>query len=139
MILFRLNIMADLRFSIYYIRNLYSIILQATLLLLVLIDMRLSLNDVIRLVLGPLHRMLRIVLRYSKNPLATAPKKSREKKRASTIPFFMKTQHISGGSSVVSEATDSELSIYSNEGELGTLESQILINTVSKITDLLRK
>ncbi|KAL3801831.1 hypothetical protein HJC23_001227 [Cyclotella cryptica] len=66
--------------------------------------------DAGRLVLGPLRRMLMIVAAYSTNPLAPPPQK---------------------GSTHRSSDNPSD--------KLGTFETEQLINTVTKITDLLRK
>jgi hypothetical protein len=73
-------------------------------------------GDAIRLVLDPLQRMLKIVLRYAENPLSQdVSKKSQQDK------------------------TEDD-SAMENEGEeIGNFETEQLINAITKIADLLRK
>jgi hypothetical protein len=74
-------------------------------------------GDAIRLVLDPLQRMLKIVLRYAENPLSQNVSKT-------------------------SKAQDriDEDSVIENDGEeIGNFETEQLINAITKIADLLRK
>ncbi|KAG7349730.1 adenylate cyclase family protein [Nitzschia inconspicua] len=73
-------------------------------------------GDAIRLVLDPLQRMLKIVLRYAENPLSQdVNKKSQQEKME-------------------------DESAFENEGEeIGNFETEQLINAITKIADLLRK
>jgi Adenylate and Guanylate cyclase catalytic domain len=73
-------------------------------------------GDAIRLVLDPLQRMLKIVLRYAENPLSQyVNKKSQQDK------------------------TDDDSAIENEGEEIGNFETEQLINAITKIADLLRK
>eukprot|EP00594_Rhizosolenia_setigera_P021190 CAMPEP_0178980276 /NCGR_PEP_ID=MMETSP0789-20121207/26395_1 /TAXON_ID=3005 /ORGANISM="Rhizosolenia setigera, Strain CCMP 1694" /LENGTH=1092 /DNA_ID=CAMNT_0020670649 /DNA_START=112 /DNA_END=3388 /DNA_ORIENTATION=+ len=63
-------------------------------------------RDARRLVIGPLKRMLKIVIHYAHNPLTPVPAASNDRK---------------------------------DKDQLGNYETEQLINTITKITDLLRK
>jgi hypothetical protein len=72
-------------------------------------------GDAIRLVLDPLQRMLKIVLRYAENPLSQDVKSN-----AST--------------------RNGDGTLIDNDGEeIGNFETEQLINAITKIADLLRK
>jgi hypothetical protein len=73
-------------------------------------------GDAIGLVLDPLQRMLKIVLRYAENPLSQdVNKKSQQEK------------------------LDDESAIENDGEEIGNFETEQLINAITKIADLLRK
>jgi len=85
--------------------------------------------DAGRLVLGPLRRMLKIVAFYAKNPLSPPPQKDRGSYTNEVKNSFLK---------------QNEAYLYDSDDEttdeqLGTFETEQLINAVTKITDLLRK
>jgi hypothetical protein len=73
-------------------------------------------GDAIRLVLDPLQRMLKIVLRYAENPLSQdVNKKSQQDK------------------------SDDDSAVENEGEEIGNFETEQLINAITKIADLLRK
>lgn len=86
------------------------------------------------LVLGPLRRMLKIVARYAKNPLAP-PKIDRHTKFRRALS--------SSRTSTSDEESASDQSLVDggddNDEVLGSYETETLITAVTKITDLLRK
>jgi len=94
--------------------------------LFVLLSLSVLRYDAGRLVLGPLRRMLKIVAFYAKNPLSPSPT------RESTGSLRSSSQNQDD------DDYDSEDENNSDK-QLGTYETEQLINTVTKITDLLRK
>jgi class 3 adenylate cyclase len=86
-------------------------LLLLSMIVLVFLGLTVMRGDAGRLVLDPLRRMLKIVVRYARNPLSPSRSGIR---RSST--------HKSGGSE-----------------ELGNYETEQLINAITKIADLLRK
>lgn len=111
--------------------NLASFLLQLSLLVLILIGLSVLRVDAGRLVLNPLRRMLKIVLRYAENPLAPAPR--RTKKGGDGKSGDEPTDGIQDYFDSDSEADDDD------EDQLGHYETEQLINAITKITDLLRK
>jgi hypothetical protein len=73
-------------------------------------------GDAIRLVLDPLQRMLKIVLRYAENPLSQDVNKNSQQRK-----------------------TDGDTAIEKEGDEIGNFETEQLINAITKIADLLRK
>lgn len=73
-------------------------------------------GDAIRLVLDPLQRMLKIVLRYAENPLSQDVNKKSQQ-----------------------DNTDDDSAIEKEGEEIGNFETEQLINAITKIADLLRK
>ncbi len=108
---------------------LYSIIslfcLQLSFTIFVLLSLSVLRYDAGRLVLGPLRRMLKIVAFYAKQPLSPPPKRSTE---AAIITSSFRKRNEAYYDSDDEDADD-----------LGTFETEQLIHTVTKITDLLRK
>jgi len=102
--------------------NFHSFLLQLSLFFFLLIGLEILRLDAGRLVLDPFRRMLSIVSRYSKNPLAPPPSERRY------------------GEDSDDEADDqNESKPKSQDAQLGKFETQQLINAITKITDLLRK
>lgn len=73
-------------------------------------------GDAIRLVLDPLQRMLKIVLRYAENPLSQDVNKKSQKGKG-----------------------DDDSAVENDGEEIGNFETEQLINAITKIADLLRK
>lgn len=96
---------------------LLSFLLQLSVLVCVLGGLSILRADAGVLVLGPLRRMLKIVARYAKNPLAPAA-----------------TTHKGEDGD-----TDAESDDEAGSGQLGNFETEQLINAITKIADLLRK
>jgi hypothetical protein len=109
--------------------------LQLSMLVLVLIGLSVLRVDAGRLVLNPLRRMLKIVLRYAENPLAPAPRRSKSKG----------SDGKGGDESRGGTGGDAGQDLYESdadeddEDQLGHYETEQLINAITKITDLLRK
>jgi class 3 adenylate cyclase len=97
-----------------------SFLLQACLLICVLGGLTVLRRDAIVLVLGPLRRMLKIVARYAKNPLA-----------------HNTASHSNKGGNDSDE--ESDIARASSADQLGNFETTQLINAITKIADLLRK
>jgi len=120
---------------------LYFFILQIVLLIATLwISWRLE-ADTLQNVLVPLFSLLEIVSLYASNPLATVisgRKKGRTSKRKGSVGS---TGSTSGNSSVGSSSDDDSI-VDKNETELGKVgkyETDRLINTITKITSMLRQ
>jgi len=94
--------------------------------------------DAGRFVLGPLRRMLKIVAWYAKNPLLPLPKRERSfdssagMKRSSSSIF--RRQSIMSQNEIYYESDDDEAI-----QQLGNFETDALVNTVTTITDLMRR
>ena len=86
------------------------------------------------LVLGPLRRMLRIVAGYAKNPLIQ-PKLHRRRNTRNSVNKSLPDH----SDDTLSDSDDSLDGGDTVENDLGSYETEQLINAVSKITDLLRK
>lgn len=110
--------------------NFSSFLLLLSSLILCLLGMTVLNDDAGRLVLNPLRRMLKIVVRYAENPLSqAAARKTRYKKKSSKDKIFDGGDDDSDGDRV--KAGDKE--------QLGNYETEQLINAITKIADLLRK
>lgn len=85
-------------------------------------------GDAGRLVLNPLRRMLKIVVRYAENPLSqTAGRKSRYSRKSS--------KETENGDADDNSDTEKD----GDKEQLGNYETEQLISAISKIADLLRK
>ena len=85
-------------------------------------------GDAGRLVLHPLRRMLKIVVRYAENPLSqTAARTTRYKRK-----LLRDVEN-------VDEDSDGDRNKDGGREQLGNYETEQLINAISKIADLLRK
>lgn len=116
---------SDTNTADYYVEAIYNVnpvvsyasasllMLLLSSLLLVLVGLYVMREDAGRLVLDPLRRMLKIVVRYADNPLSQTP----------------------GGK----DKSDGRESLGEGKDELGNYETAQLINAISKIADLLRK
>jgi hypothetical protein len=105
--------------------NFASFILLFLLLVLSLTGLTVLRGDAGRLVLNPLQRMLKIVVRYAQNPLSsTAARKTKRRK----------TKNDGGG-----DGSESDADKDGDKEQLGNYETEQLINAISKIADLLRK
>jgi len=104
-----------------------TILLQFLMLTLVLLSLGYLRSDANQLVIMPLRRMLRIVLRYASNPLAATPAKKRS--------GGMQAHDSVNDFGVFDLDFDSE----KDKDKLGSYETEQLITAVAKITDLLRK
>lgn len=93
-------------------------LLMGSILALCIFGLAVLRSDADRLVLDPLQRMLKIVVRYAETPLSQTPSQSLKKTGSN---------HRDGG------VEDEELD------QLGNYETEQLINAIAKITDLLRK
>jgi len=102
--------------------------MQLGMTIFVLLGLSVMRFDAGRLVLGPLRRMLKIVAFYAKHPLSPPPQKS-SGTELSVRSSFQKQN----------EAYYYESDDESADAQLGTFETEQLINAVTKITDLLRK
>eukprot|EP00571_Detonula_confervacea_P007093 CAMPEP_0172325602 /NCGR_PEP_ID=MMETSP1058-20130122/54451_1 /TAXON_ID=83371 /ORGANISM="Detonula confervacea, Strain CCMP 353" /LENGTH=863 /DNA_ID=CAMNT_0013042193 /DNA_START=534 /DNA_END=3125 /DNA_ORIENTATION=+ len=100
--------------------------LQLGMTLFVLLGLSVLRYDATKLVLGPLRRMLKIVAFYAKNPLSPPPQ--REGGEENERNSFQQQNEAYYDS-------DDETS----DKQLGTFETEQLINAITKITDLLRK
>ena len=109
--------------------NFASLLLQAVLFVFVLLGLSILRLDAGRLVLGPLRKMLTIVNRYAKNPLATS------KQRGGRSGSGRRNDSYDGSDASDSESGDPT----STDDELGNFETEQLITVVTKITDLLRQ
>eukprot|EP00549_Striatella_unipunctata_P025579 CAMPEP_0118715196 /NCGR_PEP_ID=MMETSP0800-20121206/26720_1 /TAXON_ID=210618 ORGANISM="Striatella unipunctata, Strain CCMP2910" /NCGR_SAMPLE_ID=MMETSP0800 /ASSEMBLY_ACC=CAM_ASM_000638 /LENGTH=580 /DNA_ID=CAMNT_0006621297 /DNA_START=822 /DNA_END=2561 /DNA_ORIENTATION=+ len=98
-----------------------SFILQFLVLVFVLGGLSVLRGDALRLVLGPLKRMLKIIARYANDPLAD----NDARKKA--------------GLHHDDNSRDFETMRGQKADELGNYETEQLITAISKITDLLRK
>lgn len=96
--------------NLFVFRILDLFILQLGFTIFILLSLSILRYDAGRLVLGPLRRMLKIVAAYSTNPLAPPP-----------------------------QTSSGSFGAGDNPDKLGQYETEQLINTVTKITDLLRK
>eukprot|EP00549_Striatella_unipunctata_P021916 CAMPEP_0118717148 /NCGR_PEP_ID=MMETSP0800-20121206/27951_1 /TAXON_ID=210618 ORGANISM="Striatella unipunctata, Strain CCMP2910" /NCGR_SAMPLE_ID=MMETSP0800 /ASSEMBLY_ACC=CAM_ASM_000638 /LENGTH=1321 /DNA_ID=CAMNT_0006623759 /DNA_START=80 /DNA_END=4045 /DNA_ORIENTATION=- len=107
-----------------------SILAQGVFLIVTLALLTAFRRDAGRLVLDPLSRMLKIVLRYAANPLQQTPR-----------PSTSSLKKGNGGSQgTPSQDTDDDSqSSVNNKDQLGHYETEQLINAIAKITDLLRK
>jgi len=105
--------------------NFASFLLQFLMLFLIVLGLTVLRGDAGHLVIDPLRRMLKIVLRYATNPLAQTETKRKKKSRS------MYDDDITIDS-------DSDVE-YSEKNELGNYETEQLISAIGKITDLLRK
>eukprot|EP00590_Aulacoseira_subarctica_P009415 CAMPEP_0172422826 /NCGR_PEP_ID=MMETSP1064-20121228/8945_1 /TAXON_ID=202472 /ORGANISM="Aulacoseira subarctica , Strain CCAP 1002/5" /LENGTH=1415 /DNA_ID=CAMNT_0013163879 /DNA_START=50 /DNA_END=4294 /DNA_ORIENTATION=+ len=115
--------------------NTAQFLLQLFLLLIVLIGLSVLRFDAHRLVLNPLRRMLKIVLRYAENPLASAPKRAKGADNKDTDNQSDRNLQNLQNEDSESEEEDSD----HEEDELGHYETEQLISAITKITDLLRK
>lgn len=106
--------------------NFSSFLLQFCMLCLILLGLTVLRGDAGQLVLDPLRRMLKIVLRYASNPLAQAESKRKKKKARS----------VSDDDMTIDSDSDIE---YAEKNELGNYETEQLIRAIARITDLLRK
>ena len=107
--------------------NFSSFLLQFCMLCLILLGLTVLRGDAGHLVLDPLRRMLKIVLRYASNPLDQAQSKRKKKKARSVTDDEM-----------TSLDSDSDID-YAEKDELGNYETEQLIRAIARITDLLRK
>mmetsp|Transcript_21490 Transcript_21490/g.26367 ORF Transcript_21490/g.26367 Transcript_21490/m.26367 type:complete len:559 (-) Transcript_21490:2385-4061(-) len=101
-----------------------STMLQLSMLILILLSLGCLRSDANQLVMMPLRRMLKIVLRYARNPLAAATKSNNGKNGCSNEADY--------------GTLESDLDL-SGKDKLGSYETEQLITAVTKITDLLRK
>ena len=108
-------------------RIIYLFAMQLGMTIFVLLGLSVLRFDAGRLVLGPLRRMLKIVAFYAKHPLSPPPQKGGS--NMSSRSSFQKRN----------EAYYYESDDESSEKQLGTFETEQLINAVTTITDLLRK
>jgi len=104
--------------------NISSFILLFCILLLSLTGLTVLRGDAGRLVLHPLQRMLKIVVRYAQNPLSSTARSNKRQKRDGEV----------GG-----EGSESDPDKDGDKAQLGNYETEQLINAISKIADLLRK
>lgn len=110
-----------------------SLLLQICLLGTILGGLSVLRRDAEVLVLGPLRRMLKIVARYARNPLA------QQKNKVTSSHRGRGSSRISeDGSDFSSDGNSSDEDEFSYRG-LGSFETEQLITAVAKITDLLRK
>jgi len=86
------------------------------------------------LVLGPLRKMLKIVSRYAKNPLAAESTGIRRQSKMSMASNTSDESSISDTQDRHSDIDDDDVN-----DALGSYETERLITAVSRITDLLRK
>jgi len=103
-------------------------VLQLGMTAFVLLGLSVLRYDAGRLVLGPLRRMLKIVAFYAKNPLSPPPQKDLDFDSSERSSFQKKNE------AYLYDSDDE-----TNDKQLGTFETEQLINAVTKITDLLRK
>jgi hypothetical protein len=109
-------------------RNIANFLLLLSSLILCLFGLAVLRGDAGRLVLHPLQRMLKIVVRYAENPLSqTVGRKSSYKRKGSKQDTENEDDYNS----------DSESN--KDKEQLGNYETEQLINAISKIADLLRK
>jgi len=123
--LFSVSAMFNEGHSVAY-ANFASFLLQFCMLCLILLGLTVLRGDAGHLVLDPLRRMLKIVLRYASNPLAQAQSKRKKKKARSVTDDEMTLD------------SDSDID-YAEKDELGNYETEQLIRAIARITDLLRK
>lgn len=109
--------------------NLSSFVLQVLMMVVILFGLSLLRGDALTLVISPLRQMLRIVLRYASNPLASH--QDLLPKDRSRNSYFESDRTVDSESEMGSAS--------SGNTELGNYETEQLINAISKITDLLRK
>lgn len=105
-----------------------SFLLQVISLVFLLVLLSILRVDAGRLVMYPLRRMLKLVSLYSKNPLAPPPKRGLGQKKEAAL-----------ASEFDSESDASSDPENEDGDQLGSFETEQLINAVTKITDLLRK
>jgi len=108
--------------------NTSSLILQTALLCLILVGLSILRFDAKKLVIEPLRRMLKIVLRYAANPLSPTPRNKSKKKKGGSDDAFDRGNN-----------SDSDSDYDANKDQLGNYETEKLITAIAKITDLLRK
>mmetsp|Transcript_16208 Transcript_16208/g.32268 ORF Transcript_16208/g.32268 Transcript_16208/m.32268 type:complete len:1500 (+) Transcript_16208:212-4711(+) len=124
---------------------LYFLILQIVLLIAtLLISWRLE-ADTLQNVLVPLFSLLEIVSLYASNPLATViseRKKGRTSKKKGSVGSTGSSGNSSAGNSSAGSSSDDDSIVDKNETELGKVgkyETDRLINTITKITSMLRQ
>lgn len=106
--------------------NMSSFLLLSSILLICLTGLTVLRGDAGRLVLHPLQRMLKIVVRYAQNPLSsTAARKTKHRRR--------RNNNVDG------DGSESDADKDGDTEQLGNYETEQLINAISKIADLLRK
>jgi hypothetical protein len=93
-------------------------------------------RDAENLVLGPLRRMLKIVARYAKNPLASPKMPSGPSLKRKTSKGNV---HSADDDSLTDRSEDLEGEEDDDDEGLGSYETEQLITAVARITDLLRK
>ena len=91
-------------------------LLEVSMLLLIMFGLTVMRGDAGRLVLEPLQRMLKTVVRYAENPLSQSLTSNKK-----------------------SFSPDDSISKQSEAEQLGNYETEQLINAIAKIADLLRK
>ena len=121
---FSVNVFINQNETVLY-SNMSSFLLLSSILLISLTGLTVLRGDAGRLVLHPLQRMLKIVVRYAQNPLSsTAAKKTKQRKK----------KNDGGG-----DGSESDADKEGDKEQLGNYETEQLINAISKIADLLRK
>jgi class 3 adenylate cyclase len=114
--MFRVRAFFDLSHTVSY-ANRSLFFLLVTLLIQCFVGLTMMRRDAGRLVLHPLQRMLKIVVRYAENPLS---------------------QTLSGQQKSLKEGEE-DVDGEKASDELGNFETEQLINAIAKIADLLRK